>query len=177
MDWLSNVNWGDVPSWIGVILAIAVPVIAYLERNRIAVFFKKKAKEPLPQLPPARFSVRPLASKDWALINGGLGDAYNVRLAVEDATAGILTSGFWELFLGGTYGTFRLQLSTGTIRFGRDHATSLLISWQDKNGDDHVERVAVFVVSTYSKHVLDWSPTEEGKILPVGTLPAEGESD
>lgn len=143
MEWVADLDWGDVPSWIGVLLAILVPIVAYFERNRIALFFRRKAREPLPKIPPARFVVLRGKDVEWALLNSGSGKAFNVTISVLDSSAAILSSGFWVDFPGGSYGTFGLRVSHGTRRRPRSIATVLTVEWQDAAGGEHRTELSV----------------------------------
>ena len=163
-----TLDWGDVPSWIGVALTIAIPAVAYFERNRIAGFFRRKTTEPLPALPPARFNLVPRPEGGWVLVNGGLGEAFNVRLDVEDSSAAIVTSGFWETFLEESYGTVEIRLSAETRRYGDISPTIVLVSWQDAHSKNHVERIAINSPDSYRHNgKLAFENTAPGKVLPV----------
>lgn len=168
LDWFSALNWGDVPSWISVLIGIGVPLVAYLERNRIAGFFRRQAREPLPGLPPARFALRPIGAGNWALINGGEGEAFNVTLSVVDASAAILSSGFWSYFPPKAYGTFALQLDMATRRYPDIQGTTVVVSWQDKNGERLEENMIAHDESRYKP--ADWPRTGEGKVVPIEDL-------
>ncbi|KQR39205.1 hypothetical protein [Microbacterium sp. Leaf159] len=169
-EWLSNLDWGDVPSWLGVLLGVAVPLIAYFERNRIAGFFRKKAQEPVPLDPPARFAVRPIAENGWALVNTGIGEAFNVTLSVDDASAGILSSGFWTFFPGQSYGSFALQYSNSTIRYPDVSDTTVIVEWQDRTSNAHSEVMTASHPSRYASSPLSWPRTDEGKIRSIAEL-------
>ncbi len=166
-----NWDWGDVPSWIAVILAVLIPLVAYIERNRIAGFFRRKATEPLPETPPARFNFAPLGGAKWALINMGAGEGFNVRVDVESASASVGSSGFWPRFLEKSYGSVDIRLDPMTAEYGSDlNPTTVIVSWHDANGVQRRERHALRLPREYPPLKIDMPPTQEGKVVPLGAL-------
>jgi hypothetical protein len=164
---MTGLDWGDIPSWIAVILTIAIPLVAYLERNRIVSFVRRKAAEPLPALPPARFSIQVRPEGGWLLMNMGEGEAFNVQVHAESADMTVLSSGFWPRFLEKSFGTFMMRLPVQTMVYGDVAPAYVVVKWQDGHGEKFTERLVVYRPSDYKAPEVSFPVTDEGKVLPI----------
>lgn len=80
--WVGSWNWGDVPSWLSLVLTIGVAVLAYLKRSGIMAWFKRVFNAPpdFESQPSWTFSQGSgFASREITLTNHGPGIAYDVR--------------------------------------------------------------------------------------------------
>jgi hypothetical protein len=80
----ASLNWGDIPSWLSLVGALAVGSIAYFRRSRIFSWFRRATNAP------PSFESQP----SWEMVqdgavckvtNHGPGDAFDVRFGIRDA--------------------------------------------------------------------------------------------
>lgn len=174
LEWLASWDWGDVPGWIAVILGIAIPLIAYFERNRIAGFFRRQAAEPLPALPPVRWLLRPTQRKNvWAVINNSDADAHNATIRPTMLESEVMDAGFWAVFPRRCLGTVTLRRHPDGVAYGQ--STEFRIDWQDDNGAPHAETLSAPGWVDFEKG-LNVGHIADGKVATIDILiPAEPE--
>jgi len=167
-DWIRGWNWGDVPGWLGVAIAILVPSLAYLSRNRIAGFVRRKVQEPKVALAPLRWLIRPTTTKGyWALVNTSASTAYNVSIHPLEDGAEVVDAGFWPIFMPRSAGTVVLHGTPTMTSVGL--ATDFKLSWQDA---DSTERSQTLEVPAWreSWKGLPVSPQLDGKVVPMSDI-------
>lgn len=157
MEWFNTWDWGDVPGWISAVVAIALPLVAYIERNRIAGFFRRKADEPTPTGPPVRWVLRPSKQAGvYTLSNLSTPRAYNVTVTGHPTYTEILTHAYWEKFDGESYGTFAANIDSDYR-----HMIAFTVTWQDQNGDSNEINLPVDGQRTRA------TPTKDGETARI----------